>query len=925
MAGERHAATLIDRIDERFAIDRLVRLVRAGHSQVLVLHGEAGVGKTMLLRYLRDQATGCRVLRAFGVQSEMELAFAGLHQLCAPLLDRLADVPGPQRDALLTAFGMSAGPPPDRFLVGLAALSLLSAAAEDQPVIAIIDDAQWLDRASAQALGFVARRLSADAVGLVAAARVPGEEASGLPQMTIGGLKESDARTLLDSVLSAPIDDQIRDRLIAEARGNPLALVELPRGLTAAEMAGGYGLPAAASALSRRIEDSFRRQIEALPDETQRLLVLAAADPSGDLTLVWRAAAGLGIAPDAAEPAADAGLADFGARLRFRHPLVRSATYRSASPRARRQAHAALAEATDPEFDPDRRAWHRAQAASGPDEDVAAELEHSAGRARSRGGLAAAAAFLERAAMLTLDPARRAERALEAAGIKLQAGAYDAAKELLATAEAGPLSKLQHAQCDILRARLAYLTNRGSDAPPLLLDVARRLEGIDVDLSRATYLDAMVAAMFAGRLAAPGSSTRDVAQAAIAAPRPLHAPRAVDLLLDGLAVLFSEGYGPAVPTLRRALDAFDGSMSTDEELSLLFLGSVVAQDLWDDQRCQDFSLRLVQLSRQAGSLSELPIALSARAYMMVHAGDLAGAASVTGEAEAAAEATRVKLAPYGAMALAAMRGRQAETSELIEAATRDVVPRGEGTALALIEWSKAVLYNGLGRYPQAIAAAEDILAYQEGRDMGSANYALVELAEAAVHTGQTDKAAGAVTRFTEVATATGTEWALGTSARCRALLCEGDEADGLFRESITRLGRARARPDLARAHLLYGEWLRREHRRAEARNHLHIAHDMLEAMGMEAFAERAAHELQATGETARRRAAGSRDEELTAQEAQIARLARVGLSNPEIGARLFISARTVQYHLSKIFAKLDITSRSQLHEVLVDDSTESLA
>ena len=386
MAGERHAATLMDRIDERFAIDRLVRLVRAGHSQVLVLHGEAGVGKTMLLRYLRDQATGCRVLRAFGVQSEMELAFAGLHQLCAPLLDRLADVPGPQRDALLTAFGMSAGPPPDRFLVGLAALSLLSAAAEDQPVIAIIDDAQWLDRASAQALGFVARRLSADAVGLVAAARVPGEEASGLPQMTIGGLKESDARTLLDSVLSAPIDDQVRDRLIAEARGNPLALVELPRGLTAAEMAGGYGLPAAASALSRRIEDSFRRQIEALPDETQHLLVLAAADPSGDLTLVWRAAARLGIAPDAAEPAADAGLADFGARLRFRHPLVRSATYRSASPRARRQAHAALAEATDPEFDPDRRAWHRAQAASGPDEDVAAELEHSAGRARSRGG-----------------------------------------------------------------------------------------------------------------------------------------------------------------------------------------------------------------------------------------------------------------------------------------------------------------------------------------------------------------------------------------------------------------------------------------------------------------------------------------------------------------------------------------------------------
>ena len=923
MAGE-HAAALMDRVDERLRIDRLLAAVRAGRSQVLVLHGEAGVGKTALLRYLREQATGCRVVWAAGVQSEMELAFAGLHQLCAPLLGNLHSVPGPQRDALLTAFGMSVGPPPDRFLIGLAALSLMSAAADDQPLVTIVDDAQWLDRASAQALGFVARRLGADAVGLVAATRAPGDEATGLPQLAVGGLKEPDARALLDSVLPAPMDDQVKGRFIAEARGNPLALLELPRGLTAAEMAGGYGLPGAASALSRRIEESFSRQIGALPAATQRLLVLAAADSSGDLALVWRAAGRLGIDAEAAGPAAEAGLADFGARLRFRHPLVRSAVYRAAAPAERRQAHAALAQATDPDRDPDRRAWHLAQAASGPDEDVAAELEQSAGRARARGGLAAAAAFLERATTLTADPARRAERALAAAQTKAQAGAFDAARELLATAEAGPVSELQHAQADLLRAQLAYLTNRGRDAPPLLLDVARRLEGIDADLSRATYLDAMVAAMFAGRLAARASSTRDVARAALAAPHLAGPPRPVDLLLDGLAALFSEGYAAAVPALRLAVAALAGDMPADAELRLLFLGSVVAEDLWDDRHCEEFSRRLVELARTAGSLSELPLALSARAYMLVHAGDLAGAAATAAEAQTAADATGMNLAPYGAMALAALRGRQAETSALIEAATRDVVPRGEGTALALIEWSKAVLYNGLGRYQRAMIAAEQVLAYPEGRDMGSANLALAELTEAAVYSGMTDVAADALARLTEVAAAAGTEWALGVGARCRALVCAPEEADERFRESITRLARTGARPDRARAHLLYGEWLRSQRRRAEAREQLRTAHDMLEAMGMEAFAERARHELQATGETASKRAA-ARDEELTSQEAQIARLARDGLSNPEIGARLFISARTVQYHLSKIFAKLDISSRSQLQDVLADASSESLA
>jgi hypothetical protein len=570
MAAQRHRATLIDRVDERRVIDRLVATVQAGQSQVLVMHGEAGVGKTALLDYLAEQASGYRVVRTVAVQSEMELPFAGLHQMCAPLLGWLGGVPGPQRSALLTAFGMSAGPPPDRFLVGLAVLSLLSAVAEDRPLMGIIDDAQWLDRASAQALGFAARRLGADAVGLVFAVREPGEEVAGLPRMAVEGLRDADARALLDATLPGPVDERIKKRFIAEARGNPLALLELPRGLTPAEMAGGFGLPGA-FAVPERIEESFRRQIGALSAEARRLLVLAAADPSGDPVLVWQAAERLGIGPGAAEEAAETGLAEFGAQVRFRHPLARSVAYQSAPLHDRRQAHGALAEVTDAEADPDRRAWHRAQAAPGPDEDVAAELERSAGRARARGGLAAAAAFLERAATLTLDPAKRAERALAAAQAKAHAGAPDAARELLAIAENGSLGELEQARADLLRARLAFVTNRGSDAPPLLLRAGQRLEPVDAGLAQAAYLEALSAALFAGRLARPDGTPVAVARAVLAAPRAQHDQRAPDLLLDGLAAHFNDGYAAGVPILRTALAVFGTGMSVDEEVRWLWL------------------------------------------------------------------------------------------------------------------------------------------------------------------------------------------------------------------------------------------------------------------------------------------------------------------------------------------------------------------
>jgi DNA-binding CsgD family transcriptional regulator len=905
------------------ALDRLLEAVRAGEGRVLVLRGEPGVGKTALLQYVVGQASGCRVARAVGVQSEMELAFAGLHQLCAPMLDRLERLPGPQRDALGTAFGLSAGTAPDRFLVGLAVLSLLSEVAEERPLVCLVDDAQWLDRASAQALAFVARRLLAESVALVFAARESGEkhELTGLPELVVEGLRDADARALLSSVISGPLDERVRDRIVAETRGNPLALLELPRGLTPAELAGGFGLPDAL-ALSGRIEESFRRRLAPLPPDTRRLLLVAAAEPVGEPALVWRAAERLGIRSEAAAPATAAGLLEFGARVRFRHPLVRSAVYRAASPNERRGVHRALADATDPEVDPDRRAWHLAHATSGPDDEVAAELERSAGRAQARGGLAAAAAFLEQAAGLTRSPARRGERALAAAQAKHQAGAFDAALGLLATAEAGPLDEIQRARVDLLRGQIAFASNRGGDAAPLLLKAAKQLEPLDVTLARETYLDALSAAMFAGRLA-PGPGVLEVAEAARAARRAgssPQAPRAPDLLLDGLALLITEGYPAGTPMLKRALSAFGSEdISREEGLRWLWLACRTALDLWDDESWYVLSTRQVQLARDAGALAVLPIALESHVGVHLHAGELAAAAALVEEVGAVTEATGSRLAPYGAMLLAAWRGRKAEFSELMEATTKEVVPRGEGMGLAVMRWASALLYNGLGEYEDALAAAQEASAYPH-----DSTWVLHELIEAAVRSGKVERAADVVQRLSEMTRASGTEWALGIEARSRALLSEGEAAESLHGEAIDWLGRTRVPVELARAHLLYGEWLRRERRRLDAREQLRTAHEMFTAMGMEAFARRAARELLATGETARRRSVETRGE-LTAQESQIARLARDGLSNPEIGARLFISPRTVEYHLGKVFGKLDISSRNQLDRVLSSDPSTAHA
>jgi DNA-binding CsgD family transcriptional regulator len=920
MASRAPGPRLRGRHDECVVLDRLVDNVRAGQSQVLVLRGEAGVGKTALLEYLQRRASGCRIVRAAGVESEMELPFAGLHQLCAPMLHRLGRLPGPQGDALGAAFGLRDGDAPDRFLVGLAVLSLLSDVAEEHPLICVLDDAQWLDRASAQAFAFVTRRLMAESVAVVFAVRESSndQDLTGLPELQIPGLADRDARALLESVLAGPLDERVRDRFVAETRGNPLALVELPRGLTPAQLAGGFALPGAIP-LSGRIEASFQRRLDALPADTRRLLQLAAADPAGDPVLLWRAAQRLAIGNQAAGPAAEAGLLEIGARVLFRHPLVRSAAYRSASLQERQAVHRALAEATDPRLDPDRRAWHRAQAAPEPDEDVAAELERSAGRAQARGGLAAAAAFLQRAVTLTVDPARRADRALAAAQSKHQAGAPDTALELLAMAQAGPLDELQQARAELLRAQITFAVTRGRDAPPLLLAAAKRLEPLDATLARETYLDAFSAALFAGRLAR-GGGVREVAEAVLAADwgeSSRRSPLACNLLLDGLAILTTQGYAAAATTLKGALRAFrDEPMSEEDTLRWLWLACRIARALGDDASWDELTDRQVQLARNAGALSLLPIALIERFGVQLFVGDLDAAASLVAEAEAVVEATGSQLAPQGAIALAAWRGREAEASALIQASRQEVERRGEGLWLIATEWASAVLFNGLGRYEDALAAAEQ--AAEDPHELGVSTWVPTEIIEAAVRSGAPERAAGPLRRLQEISRAAGTDWALGVEARSRALLSDGEAAERLYLESIERLGRTRIRVALARAQLLYGEWLRRQGRRMDAREQLRIAHQLYTSMGMEGFAERARRELQATGETVRKRSVETHGE-LTAQEMQIARLANNGLSNQEIGSRLFISARTVKYHLGKVFTKLDISSRAQLDRVLPGD------
>jgi DNA-binding CsgD family transcriptional regulator len=895
----------------------LLEAIRRGEGRSLVLHGEPGIGKTALLEHLVESASDIAVLRAAGVESEMELAFAGLHQLFVPLLDRLDRLSGPQLEALEVVFGLRPGAPPDRLLVGLGVLSLLSELATERPLLCVVDDAQWLDSGSALTFGIVARRLVAERIGIVFATREPAQELRSLPTLEVHGLRYSDARALLGSAIAFTLDDQVRDQIIAETRGNPLGLIELPRGLTSLQLADGFGKPDV-QMLHARIEESYLRRLRSLSDDAGGLLLLAAADPVGDPLLLRRAAERLSIASGAADEVDAQGLLTIGDRVMFRHPLVRSAVYFSATAPDRRVAHQALADATDRDTDPDRRAWHLAAATAGPDEEIALELERSAGRAQARGGFSAAAAFRQRALALTADPARRAGRALAAAESCLQAGLFDTAPGLLSTAESGKPSDVQRAHVKLLRGQIALFSRRPTnDAPALLMTAARSLEPHDLGLARDTYLDAWGAALYAGRLGARGDLL-EVSRAARSAPLPAGPPRPADLLLDALARLVTGSLSEAAVSLEQAtLTLVDTRSPAEESPSWAWLAAVPTYVLWDEDSAYAICDRLLRELRESGALGRLPLGLHTYCFLATRCGQLADAAVAIAESDAVIEATGAEIGyPVVKALLAVFRGRESEATALIQSTQEQASAHGHGAAVQATEWAAAVLYNSLGRYEDAFAVAERASGDGPEEQFMSA-LAVVELLEAATRSGNREAAAAALRRIVETTSVSTTNSARGISARSRALMSEGAAAEQLFEEAVDWLGRSRLRPELARAHLLYGEWLRREGRRVDARDQLRTSLDLFQAMGMDGFARRAERELSATGERARKRLDETRAS-LTPQEAQIAVLARDGLSNAEIGMRLFLTARTVEWHLHHVFAKLGIRSRKHLRDVLID-------
>jgi DNA-binding CsgD family transcriptional regulator len=899
---------LLGRRREQEALELLLKGAREGAGGVLVVHGEPGIGKTALLDDIARGASDFRTVSAVGVEGEMELPFAALQQLCSPILSFSERLPDLQREALSVAFGLSAGPAPDAFLIGLATLGLLSEAAESQPLLCLVDDAQWLDSASAKALTFAARRVLAEKIAVVFAARELGAGLAALPELQLEPLGPRDARDLMHSVMLGPIDERVLERLVAETHGNPLAGIEFPRGLTPAQLAGGFALPTAVP-LTARIEESFARRLDELPTQARRLLLLAAAEPTGDPTLLWRAAQTLGIPRSAGQTLEAQDLLTVSDGVAFRHPLVRSAAYRTAGSEERSQVHRALAEVTDARLDPDRRAWHRAQAAIAPDEDVAAELERSATRARSRGGVAAAAAFLDRAVALTPEPERRAERALAAAQAHLQGGAFDAARQQLASLEPGLLDELGRAQVERLRGQIEFASSAGAEAPALLLNAARRIEPLDTELARETYLDAWVGAFFAGGLARSGT-LQEISAAARSAAHPSSEPRAADLLLDGLSVLVSEGRAAAAPMLRRALSALgEVDITTDEGLRWGWLGTHVAWALWDDQTWHRTVDRQLQTVREAGLLENLPVYLATVGANAAWRGEFAMAGLLIAEADSIAEATGTRLARYAAVVLECYRGREVQARALIEIEMGNASAAGQGYGIQVCQWVSAVLDISLGRYEKALIDARR--ASEQAPELWTSAWVLAEVVEAATRTGETGVAGEALESLAEATSVGENDWGLGVLARSLALLSEGEAAEASYREAIERLSRIQLRPELARAHLLYGEWLRRSRRRSDAREQLRTAHDQFTLIGMEAFAERARVELQATGERARRRTADALDQ-LTPQEVQIARLVADGHTNREIASKLFISPSTVEYHLGKAFRKLGVKSRTEL-------------
>jgi DNA-binding CsgD family transcriptional regulator len=905
--------TLAGRAAELARLERLLERLRTRESDVLVLRGEPGIGKTALLDHFAAHAKGLRIVRLRGVESEMELPFASLHLLCGSLRDGMPFLQPAQRAALETAIGPHEGPA-DRFLVGLAVLELFVAAAARQPLLCIVDDAQWLDDQSARVLAFVVRRLQSEPVGVVLAERLPRTigRFDGLPELTLDGLSYTEARTLLRSLIRSRFDETVLQRIFAESRGNPELLLNTVRGTRVADFAGGFAVVTAPTPHARPLDET-KASIEHLDADSRRMLLVAAADPTGDPALYWRAATYLDIAPEATGPLEFANLLHVAPRVLFSDPRLRPAVYRLSSDDERRCVHAALAAATDAASDPDRRAWHLAHAVVGTDEDVALELERCVPKARERGGPAAAAAFLEKAALITLDASRRAERALAAAAAKLDAGAPDAAVRLLVAAEMGPPDSAHRSRLECQRARAAFAARRGNDASELLLRAASKLEQLDARVAGEAYLEALVAAIYAGRLSS-GRGPEAIAKAVRGSLLSLRLPPSLDLLLRGLTGRFTDGYAAAHATLKQALDAVRDESSQLDVSRWLWLACRIAGDLWEDEVWHELTTLDLQRAEAAGSLAVLPYTLTYRSIVDVHSGDFASAEALVADADAIMDVTGHPPFAYTSLVLAAYRGEESSALPLIDAARHDAVRRGEGITMTTAGFAAAVLYNGLGRYDAALSAASDAA---ESDELGLFGWSLVELVEAASRSGQPDAGMEALQILTERARVTGTDWAFGIVARSRALLTDGSAAERFYVEAIERLSRSRIRVHLARAQLIYGEWLRRQGKRIDARAQLRAAFDAFVAMGATAFAERAHRELLATGETARRRVVETTGQ-LTPQEMRIAALARDGLTNTEIGERLFVSPRTVEYHLHKVFEKLGVRSRHELHVVLED-------
>ncbi|WP_099039682.1 ATP-binding protein [Mycobacterium neglectum] len=901
---------LLGRQREQQALADLLTRAREGRSGVVVLRGEAGIGKTSLLEYALARASGFRTIRIAGFESEMEVSYAGLQQLCAPFLGRLDRLPAPQQRALRVALGLEDGDHPDRLMVGLGVLTLLSAASGERPTVCVIDDAQWVDAASLQALAFVARRVLADPIVMLFAAcrRRDDRLISDLPELEVAGLGDHDARTLLMKTVPGQLDEQVRENIIAEAGGNPLALTELHRVLSPAELAGGFGL-AQAHQLTNRLERAFGQRLTELPTETKTLLLVAAADPTGDRKWLAATARRLGISEDAVEAARAEDFVSLGNRVRFRHPLIRSAVYRGAPLSERRRVHQALADVVDGPAADEHRAWHLAHAANAPDENLAEQLEQSAQQACARSGAAAAAAFLACAVELTPDPVRRARRALLAAEAKMNSGAPEAASKMLMDVQYPSDDPLLSAKIDLLRARTACPSGRGGDMTSLLLDTAKRLHDVDTELARDTYLEALVAAILAGRLAPPDATALTVASAARCAP-PAANPRVVDLMLDGLVARILDGYVAGAPLLKLALQAFMcGDAANAIEPRWYDMAGRICLDLFDHDTFEKVAARQLQLFREAGVLAQLPVGLGACAAVDVFGGRLGDAAAHLAEAEATATAIGSprwrRIEPH----LAAYRGEDKICREMVhETIEGGAVEHGQGFSIAAGLFALAVLHNGLGQYAEALSACERGL---EHDDPAITGYALAETVEAAARCGNVAAATDALATLVERADASETDTALGLAARSRALTTDGPVAESEYRKAIAHLEKSPAAVYLARSHLVYGEWLRRQGRRVDARAQLRNAFDMFTEMGAEAFAQRAGRELEATGETVRKRT-GDPATELTTQESAITKLARDGHTNSEIAAQLFISARTVEWHLSKIFAKLGISSRKEL-------------